>query len=213
MQRILLALTVVLVAAIAYARFTRRPAPAAPPSPATLAVIDDPSVGRAEQVIVDAVSANYRDARLTYLPVADLPATVQRGGGAPTVLVLYGTNCPLSQRLMPGLQALAGQYAPRGARFYVYNDDLNLAAYDIPSFLATANAAFPAVRIGSWSPGSLSRALRAMGSAVIDSGATYTRPVVVVWGPDGTLAVESQAMPDAEALGQVLAGLMPAPTQ
>jgi thiol-disulfide isomerase/thioredoxin len=150
----------------------------------------------------DSPAAPVRDARLEYLTVQAMAARVQPGT-APTVLVLYGTNCPLSRRLMPGLQQIATQYQGAGLRVLAINVDDDEPFYDVPAFLATTGAQFPPIRV-SRQPGELSAALNSLGSNAIPSGQKFTMPVVVVWGRRGTVLAQAQGMADASALEQVV---------
>jgi thiol-disulfide isomerase/thioredoxin len=143
-----------------------------------------------------------RDARLEYLTVPAMAGRVQVGA-VPTVLVLYGTNCPLSRQLMPGLQQIATQYQSAGLRVLAINVDDDEPFYDVPAFLAATGARFPPVRV-SWQAGELSAALNSLGSKAIPSGQKFTMPVVVVWGRRGTVLAEAQGMADASALEQVV---------
>ena len=126
-----------------------------------------------------------------------------RPGAAPTVLVLYGTNCPLSRQLMSGLQQIATQYQGAGLRVLAINVDDDEPFYDVPAFLAATGARFPPVRV-SRQAGELSSALNSLGSKAIPSGQKFTMPVVVVWGRRGTVLAEAQGMADASALEQVV---------
>lgn len=140
------------------------------------------------------------DPRLQYLTTYDMSALISRGAGSPRVLVLYGTNCPISQRLIPGLQRIADEYAPRGVQFHVINNDVNEPGYDVPRFLAEAGAGFPATRLRRWRTGELSRALSSVGSSVIGYGQGHTRPVVVVWDGEGRVLAEGQGVGDARGV-------------
>jgi thiol-disulfide isomerase/thioredoxin len=147
-------------------------------------------------------AAPARDGRLEYLTVQAMAGRVQPGA-APTVLVLYGTNCPLSRQLMPGLQQIATQYQGAGLRVLAINVDDDEPFYDVPAFLAATGARFPPIRVPR-QPGELSAALNSLGSKAIPSGQKFTMPVVVVWGRRGTVLAEAQGMADASALEQVV---------
>jgi thiol-disulfide isomerase/thioredoxin len=147
--------------------------------------------------------ASSRDPRLQYLTVQALAGRVQPGA-TPSVLVLYGTHCPLSRRLMPGLQQIATQYQSEGVRVLAINVDDDEPGYDVPAFLAATGARFPPIRLSKWRTSELSTALNSLGSKAISSGQGFTMPVVVVWGPKGTVLAESQGMSNASALEQVV---------
>ena len=156
----------------------------------------------APPVLSDSPAAPARDGRLEYLTVQAMTGRVQPGA-APTVLVLYGTNCPLSRQLMSGLQQIATQYQGAGLRVLAINVDDDEPFYDVPAFLAATGARFPPVRV-SRQAGELSSALNSLGSKAIPSGQKFTMPVVVVWGRRGTVLAEAQGMADASALEQVV---------
>ena len=196
MRRILLVLVLGLACIILFDRFGRG-ALVASSQAADGDIASRPSPYGASRV------ASQRDARLEYLTVQSMTARVQPGA-APTVLVLYGTNCPLSRELMPGLQQIATQYQTAGLRVLALNIDEDEPFYDVPAFLASTGASFPPARVFPLRPGDLSAALNSLGSKVIPSGQRYTMPVVVVWGRRGTVLAEAQGMPDASALEQVV---------
>ena len=196
MRRILLVLVLGLACIILFDRFGRG-ALVASSQVADGDIASRPSPHGASRV------ASQRDARLEYLTVQSMTARVQPGA-APTVLVLYGTNCPLSRELMPGLQQIATQYQTAGLRVLALNIDEDEPFYDVPAFLASTGASFPPARVFPLRPGDLSAALNSLGSKVIPSGQRYTMPVVVVWGRRGTVLAEAQGMPDASALEQVV---------
>ena len=196
MRRILLVLMAGLVGLILFDNFGR------------------PIIGRSNQGLIDdpapstavpgrsPLVTRARDARLEYLTAQAMAARVQPGS-APTVLVLYGTNCPLSRRLMPGLQHIAVQYQSAGLKVLAYNVDDDEPFYDVPAFLAATGASFPPARVLR-QPGELSAALTSLGSHAIPAGQKFTMPVVVVWGRRGTVLDEAQGMADASALEQLV---------
>jgi len=145
---------------------------------------------------------------IEYLTVGQMATRVRRLQ-APTILVLYGTECPLSQKLMPGLEQITRRHRAAGLQVHAINDDPDEAGYDIPGFMHAANASFPALRLRRWRSGELANALRSAGSTVIPGGGTYTRPVVVVWDQYGTVVAQAQGMPDAQALEQVVRAILP----
>lgn len=197
MRRILLVLVAGLVGLILFERFGSqlavRSAQATDEDPAP--VHRQPSGG--------STATPARDVRLEYLTVRAMAARVQPGT-APTVLVLYGTNCPLSRRLMPGLQQIATQYQGAGLRVLAFNVDDDDPFYDVPAFLAATGAGFPPARVSAWQAGELSAVLNSLGSKVIPSGQKFTMPIVVVWSRRGSVLAEAQGMADASALEQVV---------
>lgn len=148
-----------------------------------------------------------RDSRLTYVEVADLPAAISPGGGSPVVLVLYGAHCPLSRQLVTGLARLEAQYRRDGVRVLALNVDDDSELRDVPAFLRETGAGFPPARLATWPSGALSKALMAIGSSVIQPHQTFTLPVVAIWNGEGRMVAESQAMPDAGAVGRVIAAM------
>jgi thiol-disulfide isomerase/thioredoxin len=146
---------------------------------------------------------------IEYLTVTQMVARARRYQ-APTVLVLYGTKCPLSQKLMPGLEQIARRYRTAGLQVHAINVDPDEPPYDIPGFMRAAHASFPPIRLKRRQPGEIANALRSAGSTVIPGAATYTMPVVVVWDQYGTVVAQAQGMPDAQALEQVVRAIVPA---
>jgi thiol-disulfide isomerase/thioredoxin len=196
MRRILLVLIAGLIGLILFDNFGRSLL-ARPSEPLASDPVTDPSAAGRSALVTRA-----RDARLEYLTARAMAARVNPGS-APTVLVLYGTNCPLSRQLMPGLQQIAAQYRSAGLRVLAYNVDDDEPFYDVPAFLASTGASFPPARVLR-QPGELSAALNSLGSNVIPSGQRFTMPVVVVWGRRGTVLVDAQGVSDASALERVV---------
>lgn len=196
MRRILLVLIAGLVGLILFDNFGRSIGRASDVLP-----VSSPG-GHTEPPTRSSLVTPARDARLEYLTAQAMAGRV-RPGAAPTVLVLYGTNCPLSRRLMPGLQHIAVQYQSAGLRVLAYNVDDDEPFYDVPAFLAATGASFPPARVLR-QPGELSAALNSLGSNVIPSGQKFTMPVVVVWGRRGTVLVDAQGVSDASALERVV---------
>ena len=186
MQRLLLVLVLAMGGALAGERWLAAPTPGTPS--AAPATASEP---------------------IEYVTVTQMAARARRYK-APTILVLYGTECPLSQKLMPGLEQIARRYRSSGLQVHAINDDPDEPAYDIPRFMQAANASFSSVRLRGWQSGELSNALRSAGSTVIPGPGTYTRPVVVVWDQYGTVVAEAQGMPDAQVLEDVVRAIVPA---
>lgn len=198
MQRVLLVVVVALVALVAVQRLRRPPSPAAA-TPEASTSRDSPAAAPAEERTgappVELLTANQLTALVRRYP-------------SPTVLVLYGTNSVLSRDLMLGLEQVASRHRGDGLLIHVVNVDPDSAGYDIPIFMHTAAASFPAVRLIERGPVELRRALESAGSDVIKGDSAYTLPVVVVWDAAGTVVAQGQGMADPGELERVVSGVL-----
>ena len=198
MQRVLLVVVVALVALVAVQRLRR---PASPAAAAESCDVDDsggaaaPAGDRAGAPPVELLTANQLTALVRRYP-------------SPTVLVLYGTNSVLSRDLMSGLEQVASRHRGDGLLVHVVNVDPDSAGYDIPIFMHTAAASFPAVRLTERGPVELGRALESAGSDVIKGDSAYTLPVVVVWDAAGSVVAQGQGMADPGELERVVSGVL-----
>ena len=125
--------------------------------------------------------------------VADVARQIARRTGRPSVVLLYATTCPLTQRMFPEFVSLAKEYQRRGVNFLVFSTDEAENAYWVPVFLSKHGASFAPVLVRPWAPGSLDRALSPLGIRV---GSTWTRPLVAVRDRDGRVITQGQGVTD-----------------
>ncbi len=199
MQRVLLAVIVGLVVLLGVHHLRRPPAVAPASTPAAAPAAATRTAGTAED------AAGTPPVEL--LTATQLAALVRRYP-SPTVLVLYGTTSALSRDLMPGLEQIAGRHRGAGLLVHAVNADPDSAVYDIPRFMRSTTATFPAVRLADRDPAALGRALTSAGSQVITGDSAYTLPVVVVWDRAGTVVAQGQGMADAAELERVVTGVL-----
>ena len=197
MQRVLLAVIVILVALVGIQRLRRT----------TFAEHGDTATTHpAATAGARAVSAEA--AAIERLTPNQLTALVRRYP-SPTVLVLYGTNCPLSRELMPGLEQIASRHKGDGVLIHAVNVDPDSADYDIAAFLRSTGATFPAIRVSDHRASALASALGSAGSEVIPAGdTTYTMPIVVVWDRSGAVVAQAQGMASSDELERVVSGVL-----
>jgi hypothetical protein len=195
MQRILIAVIVALVVLVGVQRLRRNPAPATPAAATPAAATPESPGAGAVSPPVELLTANQLTALVRRYP-------------SPTVLVLYGTTSALSRNLMSGLEQVASRHRSDGLLIHAVNVDPDSAAYDIPIFMHTTAASFPAVRLVEPGPVELGRALESAGSDVIKGDSAYTLPVVVVWDAAGTVVAQGQGMADAGELERVVSGVL-----
>jgi hypothetical protein len=117
--------------------------------------------------------------------------------GRPTVVLLYATTCPRSQRMFGDFAALANQYRARGVQFVVLSVDETETVSRIPAFLASRNASFDPVAVKPWVPGSLTRAMSTVG---IDVAATWNMPLLVLRDAQGRVLSNTDAAEDLSGL-------------
>jgi hypothetical protein len=197
MQRALFVVILVLVALVGLQQLRHEPRPVQPTAVAATDSAAPP----------DADPATAATSAPVELLTANQLAALVRRYPSPSVLVLYGTTSPLSRQLMPGLEQIASRHRADGLLVHAVNTDPDSVAYDIPSFMRSTAASFPAVRLAERDPGDLGRALSSAGSEVITGDSTYTLPVVVVWDQAGTVVAQGQGMADADELERVVSGV------
>ena len=122
---------------------------------------------------------------------------IRAAEGHPVVILLYGSECPLSKAMFPGFVQAARDYEGRGVRFLVFNTDgVEYGAY-AADFLQRHRAGFPPVVVRDWAPGELTLAMKPLGVKV---GATWTRPLVAVFDRGGRVIFQSQGQTDVRPL-------------
>jgi thiol-disulfide isomerase/thioredoxin len=198
MQRVHLAVIVVLVALVGIQRL-RRTTFAEPPGTAETthsAATASAGSASAEATAIERLTPNQLTALIRRYP-------------SPTVLVLYGTRCPLCRELMPGLEEVSSRHKADGVLVHAVNVDPDSADYDIAAFFRSTGATFPAIRVSDHRASALASALGSAGSEVIPAGdTTYTMPIVVVWGRSGAVVAQAQGMASSDELERVVSGVL-----
>src|ERR1700687_5645315 len=138
------------------------------------------------------------------LDVGQLARRIRQHSDRPSVVLLYGTHCPLSRRMFPEFVAIANQYRARGVEFLVFSTDNEEHFEEVPEFLMRHNAQFSPVAIVPWAPGSLSSAMAPLG---IEVGQTWTRPLVAIRDRTGRVISQGQAVTDLSRLRATLDSL------
>jgi thiol-disulfide isomerase/thioredoxin len=153
-------------------------------------------------------SASAEATAIERLTPNQLTALVRRYP-SPTVLVLYGTRCPLCRELMPGLEEVSSRHKADGVLVHAVNVDPDSTDYDIAAFLRSTGATFPAIRVSDHRASALASALGSAGSEVIPAGdTTYTMPIVVVWDRSGAVVAQAQGMASSDELERVVSGVL-----
>ncbi len=122
--------------------------------------------------------------------------------GHPVVVLLYGSECPLSKAMFPGFVRAAREYGPRGVKFLVFNTDGAQYGEYAGEFLRRHQAGFANMVVRDWAPGELDRAMKPLGIRV---GSTWTRPLLAVLDREGRVIHQSQGQTDLRPLHSTLA--------
>jgi hypothetical protein len=117
--------------------------------------------------------------------------------GRPTVVLLYATTCPRSQRMFGDFAVLANQYRARGVEFVVLSVDDEENFSHIPAFLASRRASFEPVAIKPWAPGNLTRA---MATAGIEVAPSWNMPLIALRDAEGRVLRNSDGAEDLSGL-------------
>ena len=198
MQRVLLAVIVVLVAFVGMQRLRRT----------TFSEHRGTAETTHSAATASAGTASAEATPIERLTPNQLTALVRRYP-SPTVLVLYGTRCSLCRELMPGLEEVSSRHKADGVLVHAVNVDPDSADYDIAAFLRSTRATFPAIRISEHRASALASALGSAGSEVIPAGdTTYTMPIVVVWDRSGAVVAQAQGMASSDELERVVSGVL-----
>ena len=163
---------------------------------------DEPCPDAAKQSRLKA--AEGPSSGLKVITVSQAARRVRELEGAPVVMVLYSTRCPISQQLIPQLGAVAAQYRARGIAWELYSTDEPEDFRDVQGFLAKNNAPFSAVAIEPWESGDLTRAMAPLG---IDVRSTWTRPLVAVRNAAGRTVGQAEAVSDVSGLKRTIESL------
>ncbi|MBK8006061.1 MAG: hypothetical protein IPK12_19670 [Gemmatimonadetes bacterium] len=139
---------------------------------------------------------------MTQISVRELAQRIQRPMGRPSIVVLYGPRCPITQRMFPQLSSLARFYGPRGIDFQAYSTDPDEDVAEIVPFLTKHQAPFQPIHVRHWGSGGLDAALSPLGIVV---GDTWTRPLVVIRDATGRIVAQGQGVGALSGLEQALA--------
>ena len=118
---------------------------------------------------------------------------IRAAEGHPVVVLLYGSECPLSKSMFPGFVQAARDFEARGVRFLVFNTDGVEYGDYAAEFLRRHRAGFPAVVVRDWASGELTLAMKPLGVRI---GRTWTRPLVAVFDRGGSVIFQSQGQTD-----------------
>lgn len=128
-------------------------------------------------------------------------ARIASSSGRPSVVILYGTGCPLSIRMFPDFVAMMRRHP--GVEVIAFATDEE-SADDVPGFLQSNGAPFPPSYIRNWPPGELTRAMAPFG---IQVGTPWTRPLVAVRDANGRVIAQGQGVTNIAAIEQALGQL------
>lgn len=132
---------------------------------------------------------------VTSLTTAEVADMVRRQQGRPTVVILYGTNCPRSEAMFPGFTALAERHAAGNVAFLAFAADQ--PARQVPPFLAQFGAPFQPLHIKPRPPGQIGRDMATIG---LQLGSTWNMPHVAVLDASGQVVGEWDAATDLRAI-------------
>jgi hypothetical protein len=148
--------------------------------------------------------AGGRDAEggVTSLTGAEAAAMVQRERGRATAVILYGTNCPRSQAMFPGLVALAARHAGRNPSFLAFATDRR--AQDVPPFLAHFGAPFQPYYIKPRQAGEMGRDMATIG---LHLPSPWNLPHIAVLDANGQVVGEWDGATDLNAIDAALSSV------
>ncbi len=135
------------------------------------------------------------------LTVQQAAARIASTAGRPSIVLLYGTQCPLTRRMFSDFVALARRHPEVDVLAFATDEDL---AEEVPAFLQSHGASFPPVYLRQWQPGALTQAMASLG---IDAGATWVRPLVAVRDASGRVIGQAQGVTDLAGVEQTLTRL------
>ena len=111
----------------------------------------------------------------------------------PTVILLYGTGCPISKQMFAAFTSFAERAKAAGAEVLAYSTDETVDTQYIRPFLARRQSTLAPRWIRPWQPGELDRAFRPLG---IHVGQEWVRPLLAVRAADGRIVYQAQAARD-----------------
>ncbi|HEY2856361.1 MAG TPA: hypothetical protein VGJ18_26200 [Gemmatimonadaceae bacterium] len=118
--------------------------------------------------------------------------------GKPSVVLLYGTECPITQSMFGDFVALAKRHPE--VDFIAFATDEDLAG-EVPGFLRQHGASFTPTYIREWQPGELTRAFAPLGIRI---GRDWTRPLIAVRDADGRVVVQGEGVGDISPIESLL---------
>lgn len=137
---------------------------------------------------------------------SSLPETIGQGAltvqqaayrvnqSGPALVIIFSTDCPLSQTAFPKFSRIADSLAP-GVEVLAFSTDSDQGIID--SFVARSGASFGVERLAPWRPGEMGSA---MGSVGIRVGSTWVKPLMAVIGRDGRVLGQWQGLTDLRPL-------------
>jgi len=135
------------------------------------------------------------------ITVHDVAARIRASDGRPSIVILYGTGCPLTKRMFADFAALTRRHPE--VQVLAYETDEENAEY-VQDFLREHGAAFPAIYVRRWPDGDLTRAMAPFG---IQVGTPWTRPLVAVRDAGGRIIAQGQGVTNVAAIEQALGQL------
>jgi hypothetical protein len=213
-MRTLLALVAALTIFVAYGAITAgRRAPSAavakplsidaasPPSPKApepqRAVAAAPTSVVAPQASPVSISAPTQ--AVEGFTVEQVAARVAQPRQRPSIVLLYGTTCPITRSMFADFAALARRHPEIDVLAFATDAE---NANDIPAFLKQNAAAFAPQYIHEWQAGALTRAMAPLGITV---GSTFTLPLLAVRDAAGRVVKQGDGFTDMAAVERSLA--------
>jgi len=135
------------------------------------------------------------------LTVQEAAARIAGTRGRPSIVLLYGTQCPLTRRMFSDFVALARRHPEVDILAFATDEEL---AGEVPDFLQSHGASFAPVYIREWQPGAFTQAMAPLG---INAGAEWVRPLVAVRDASGRVIAQAQGVTDVTGVEQTLSRL------
>ena len=133
--------------------------------------------------------------------VEQVAARVAQFRQRPSIVLLYGTTCPITRSMFAGFATLARRHPEIDVLAFATDAE---NANDIPAFLKQNDATFSPLYIHEWPAGALTRAMAPLGITV---GTTWTLPLLVVRDAAGRVVKQGDGMTDMAAVERTLAQL------
>lgn len=133
--------------------------------------------------------------------VEQMAAHVSAHQQRPSIVIFYGTQCPITRGTLAEFVALTRRYPDIDILAYA-TDDENAA--DVPAFLREHGATFAPRYLHSWPKGALTLA---MAPLRIEIGTSWTLPFVAVRDASGRVITQGEAMTDLSSVERAISQL------
>lgn len=135
------------------------------------------------------------------ITVEQAAARIAATRGRPSIVLLYGTRCALSEAVFPEVVALTRRHPDVTILAFATDEEL---ADEVEPFLTRHAANFAAVYIRDWPAGALTKAMEPLGIRI---GTTWTRPLIAVRNGEGRVVAQAEGVTNVVPVERILAQL------